>query len=256
MGSCWTWPFDTDVPEAPAPPPAPAPPGKDASTIALEQKQLELMELADQRERQRIAQEDATQKAYEEALGMPLPKYVAQTAKTQGDLAQMYIDRYKKGLAGELPVDPGLERSLTENEATLREKLRSQGLEETSTPAIQSLAELRKRNEELRYAARRGEISAGEQQGYAASPLTYAPKLFASPTVNTPTGLNELWQKYQADRALRGQYSLAGYQGDLVGYNASLNQRNKQAEQQMQLFSSLMGMGGQIGGAATHALLI
>jgi hypothetical protein len=75
------------------------------------------------------------------------------------------------------------------------------------------LAEYAKRAEELRQAARTGAITEGEQAGYASSPLTYAPKLFAARTTPTEAvaNLSDLWSKYNANRALQSQFALAGY---------------------------------------------
>lgn len=86
-------------------------------------------------------------------------------APQEQEIRRLQIERQLAALRGELPVDPALERSLEEGELTLRDRLRAQlgpGFE-TSTPGIQTLAEFGKRGEELRFSARRAEMTLGEQ---------------------------------------------------------------------------------------------
>lgn len=85
----------------------------------------------------------------------------------QSQITRALNQRSLDALAGNLPVDPGLERDLTTQEAELRNKLALQlgpGYE-TSTPGIQALDEFRKTADELRYGARTGQLTLAEQLG-------------------------------------------------------------------------------------------
>ena len=80
-----------------------------------------------------------------------------------------FLRRSQAALAGELPVDPALERALEEGRGTLEESLRRQlgpGFA-TSTPGIEALANFDQRAEELRSGARRAELTVSEQLGQA-----------------------------------------------------------------------------------------
>lgn len=118
-----------------------------------------------------------TKKAVDPAIAMRQKQFeTLQTQTMEQALAEMNdptkkaIDRMMKertlaALKGNLPVDPGLERSLKEGRVTLEESLRKQigtGYA-TSTPGIQALADFDKRAEELRYGARTGQLTMGEQ---------------------------------------------------------------------------------------------
>jgi len=218
-----------------------APP--DPAQTALAQKQMGLLELSEQRQAQQRAEEEEGRKVFEGLVGMPMPEYTARTLKGQTDLNQMLLDRYKKAAAGELPVSPSLERGLTEQEGEVRESMRRRlgpGWE-TSTPGITSLAEFKKRAEELREGARRGEITASEQQGYASPTSPLRPSAaYAISDVQTPTGLEELWRKYQTQQGMQGQFALAGYQGQLQ--SAMLNAQQK-GQTQRQMLSQLHDVG-------------
>jgi hypothetical protein len=70
-------------------------------------------------------------------------------------------------LHGDLPVDPALETSLHTNEQQMRERLSQQfgpGYE-TSTPGIETLGNFMNQSEQLRYGARTGQLTLGEQLG-------------------------------------------------------------------------------------------
>jgi hypothetical protein len=84
-------------------------------------------------------------------------------------LEEGLIAKSEAALAGNLPVDPALERELGQEERTVRETLRRQlGSDyETSTPGSQRLSDLFKRKEELLYAARRGDLTLAEQLSLA-----------------------------------------------------------------------------------------
>ena len=92
------------------------------------------------------------------------------TADTQSrldsetEINNLMRNRTLSALKGELPVDPALERSISENRATLEASLRGNlgsGFA-TSTPGQSALADYEKRAEELRMAQRRDQLSTGE----------------------------------------------------------------------------------------------
>ncbi len=77
------------------------------------------------------------------------------------------LDRTRKALKGELPVDPGLEEGLRVNEQDLREKLARQigpGWE-TSSPGIEAMAAFKRDAEILRSGARNQQLTLAEQLG-------------------------------------------------------------------------------------------
>lgn len=85
------------------------------------------------------------------------------------EIESLFQDRSLKALKGELEVDPALERDLSEGERQLRDQMTRQlgpGWE-TSTPGIEALANFRKRADELRSAARTGQLTLAEQLGGA-----------------------------------------------------------------------------------------
>jgi hypothetical protein len=85
------------------------------------------------------------------------------------DIEKRLLERSQAALSGTLPVDPALERSLTDNTRTLEATLAQQlgPRYATSTAGIQALAENTKRAEELRSSARTGQLSLAEQLGVA-----------------------------------------------------------------------------------------
>ena len=95
-----------------------------------------------------------------------LPEVAAQQKRLrelqtqQNEITGMMQERTLKALRGELPVDPAIERWITEGRATLQDQLRANlgtGFE-TSTPGIQALSEFDKRANEIRSAAQRDAI--------------------------------------------------------------------------------------------------
>lgn len=85
----------------------------------------------------------------------------------RGTLEKELTERSLAALRGELPVDPGLERNLSRQEETLRERLTKQfgpGYE-TSSAGIETLGDFEANREGLRSAARRGELTLSEQLG-------------------------------------------------------------------------------------------
>jgi len=165
-----------------------------AEEKALQQKQLELMEESAQRQRMFEPfyletmgleidpqtgglrykpgvreREEAERSLLETTSGYTwnptTQKYEATPEMArQQDIQRQLEERTLRALSGELPVDPALERSLQEGEerelAEIMQALGPGGT--TSTPGIQKLAEYRKRAEELRTAARFGELTTTE----------------------------------------------------------------------------------------------
>jgi hypothetical protein len=89
--------------------------------------------------------------------------------KLREELEFGLTERSLAALRGELPVSPGLERELSDQERVLRERLSQQlgpGFE-TSTAGIETLGEFFQSSEILREGARRGELSLAEQLGIA-----------------------------------------------------------------------------------------
>lgn len=80
------------------------------------------------------------------------------------EINNLMRNRTLAALKGELPVDPALERSISENRATLESSLRGNlgSGYATSTPGQTALADYEKRAEELRQAQRRDQLSTGE----------------------------------------------------------------------------------------------
>ena len=94
------------------------------------------------------------------------------------DITKKLQERTQAALEGNLPVDPGLERELSQGRMDLAESLRKQlgpGWE-TSSPGIQALAEFDKRAKELTAAARSGQLTLAEQLSGARESRTSATK--------------------------------------------------------------------------------
>lgn len=90
---------------------------------------------------------------------------LTEEAQARKDYETQLLEHQRKALAGELPVDPTLERTLAEGEAQLRAQLQAQlgtGYE-TSTPGIQALAEFSRRAAEARTNVAHGELTSGQQ---------------------------------------------------------------------------------------------
>lgn len=91
------------------------------------------------------------------------------TGKQQQEVNQLLLDRSKQALAGNLPVDPSLQRQFDTSEQVLRSSLAKNlgpGYE-TSTPGIQALAQARQRRDETIYGAQHGEIGYADQLAMA-----------------------------------------------------------------------------------------
>lgn len=114
----------------------------------------------------------ARQKQFEDLQSQTMAQALAEmNDPTKKQIDKMMKDRTLAALKGDLPVDPGLERSLKEGRGTLEESLRRQigSGYATSTPGMQALADFDKRAEELRYGARTGQLTMGEQLSGARS---------------------------------------------------------------------------------------
>ena len=85
------------------------------------------------------------------------------------DIEEGFLERTQQALAGNLPVNPALERELETGETELNERLLRQlgtGFE-TSSPGQEALDRFFRSSEELREGARRGDLSLAEQLGLA-----------------------------------------------------------------------------------------
>lgn len=156
-------------------PKIPPPPGPTAEETALQQEQIEL--IRSQRaelDRMRREQEQLAPLFYESA-GIEPVRDEAGTITSfkrkddpframEEEILGLQLKRSKAALAGELPVDPALLRGLEEEETELRGFLRDRfGPDfETASPAIEALAEHRKRKNEVLDAARRGDLTLAE----------------------------------------------------------------------------------------------
>ena len=90
---------------------------------------------------------------------------LTEEAQARKDYENQLLEHQRKALAGELPVDPTLERTLAEGETQLRAQLQAQlgtGYE-TSTPGIQALEEFRRRAAEARSNVAHGQLTSGQQ---------------------------------------------------------------------------------------------
>lgn len=83
---------------------------------------------------------------------------------SENEINNLMRTRTLAALKGELPVDPALERSISENRATLEAQLRGNlgSGYATSTPGQTALADYEKRAEELRMAQRKDQLTTGE----------------------------------------------------------------------------------------------
>jgi hypothetical protein len=137
---------------------------------ALQGQMLEYQQsqLRQEQERQRLQpllyEASGVRPIYDEA-GNITSFGLTEEAQARKDYENQLLDRQRKALAGELPVDPTLERALTEGETQLRAQLQAQlGTDyETSSPGIQALEEYRKRAAEARSTVAHGQLTSGQQ---------------------------------------------------------------------------------------------
>lgn len=97
-------------------------------------------------------------------------------AKMNKEIERLLGEKTLKGLRGELPVDPALERDITQQETTLKDRLRAQfgAGYESSSPGIEALQKFGEGANVLRDQARRGEITLAEQLSLARQGADYA----------------------------------------------------------------------------------
>jgi hypothetical protein len=165
---------------------------------ALQGQMLEYQQsqLQQEQERQRLQpllyEASGVRPIYDEA-GNITSFGLTEEAQARKDYENQLLDRQRKALAGELPVDPTLERALTEGETQLRAQLQAQlGTDyETSSPGIQALEEYRKRAAEARSTVAHGQLTSGQQ------------------LLQTQTAMNQ----EQMARATRGGTGLLGTYG-------------------------------------------
>lgn len=137
---------------------------------ALQGQMLEYQQsqLAQEQERQRLQpllyEASGVKPIYDES-GTITGFGLTPEAQARKDYENQLLEHQRKALAGELPVDPTLERALTEGEQQLRAQLQAQlgtGYE-TSTPGIQALEAYRQRAAEARSTVAHGQLTSGQQ---------------------------------------------------------------------------------------------
>lgn len=174
-------------------------------------------------------------------------KYAAMTSleKAQYDVAKQQQDRLKKAFAGELPVSPALEKSLSDEQRKMAEAL-SQRLGPNwmeTTPGQQAMSTFQQRADLLREEARRGEMTSG--QGLLMTNLGYLGNTQAqdvSQAAQFPTRTSGLFQGYG-----QAQQPYQYYSG--MQYNANVqNAQNNAASQ-----AGLLGGIGSLFGAGASA---
>lgn len=97
-------------------------------------------------------------------------------AEMDKEIKKLLGEKTLKGLRGELPVDPALERDITTQEQTLKDRLRSQlgAGYESSSAGIEALQKFGEGANVLRSQARHGEISLAEQLSLARQGADFA----------------------------------------------------------------------------------
>lgn len=153
-------------------------PGPSAEEKALQKSQSELLNLQTEILKQQRTQQAVLLPFLAEQEGFQVETdkdgNITKISKTPSELDNMKKDletqltkRSLDALAGNLPVSPGLERDLTQQEQTLRNKLSGQlgpGFE-TSSPGIEALAKQKESAEVLREGARTAQLTLAEQLG-------------------------------------------------------------------------------------------
>ncbi|HEY7507017.1 MAG TPA: hypothetical protein VH621_05385 [Nitrososphaera sp.] len=153
-------------------------PGPSKEEKALQAQQAELLRvqteiLQQQRQQQAVllpflAEQEGFQVETDDQGNITkISKTPSELDNMKKELETQLTQRSLDALAGNLPVSPGLEKELTRQETTLREKLAQQfgpGYE-TSTPGIQALGDYFQNSEVLREGARTGMLSLAEQLG-------------------------------------------------------------------------------------------
>ena len=172
------------------------------------------------------------------------------------DIEKQFLQRTQDALAGNLPVNPALERELATGQQQVEERLLRQlgpGYE-TSTPGQAGLNTFFRTAEELREGARRGDLTLAEQLGLAREQQNNARtdaligRLTGLGNINTQniagglglaSGFGEITGQMQGNRALQLQANIASAQ------SASAAQAARAST-----LGSLFGAAGTIGGFA------
>lgn len=146
-----------------------------AQQAALLKTQQEI--ILQQREQQKIlipffAEQEGFDVELDDQGNIKSIKKVAKEIDTmKAELEKQLTQRSLDALAGNLPVSPGLEKSLRQEEQTLKERLASQlgtGWE-TSSAGIETMSKFSENAEALREGARTGQLTLSEQLGMARS---------------------------------------------------------------------------------------
>jgi hypothetical protein len=156
------------------------------------------------------------------------------------DLEKQLTQRQLDALAGNLPVDPGLERGIKQNTQTLKEKLSAQlgpGYE-TSSPGIEALAKDTESAEVLRAGARTGQLTLAEQLGITREQQNQFsqqssqdvlrqssigdPLTLAGAFGQTASGYGKAQEPYIAQRQMQLQASIANSQSKASMFGAGI----------------------------------
>ena len=145
------------------------------------------------------------------------------------DIERQFLERTQQALAGNLPVNPALERELAQGQSQVEERLLRQlgpGYE-TSTPGQAGLTSYSRMAEELREGARRGDLTLAEQLGLAREQQNQARtdaligRLSGIANINTgniqgglglASGFGDITGQMQGNRAMQLQGSIASAQ--------------------------------------------
>lgn len=190
------------------------------------QRQASLFE-AEQADLMRaLAARQRASESFRERVGMAPEEAEAEGAMRDLEFQRIQHQRFLDAVEGKLPVSPGLERGLGEQERQLRESLRRANLDETSTPGIQALAEFRQRSEELRDAARRGVLTETEQFALGESPVTrrVATAQIQGGPAGSALALSPLFEP-QTERTMFGLQQQLGQERARQGEAAGLSYR-------------------------------
>jgi hypothetical protein len=244
-------------------------------------------QLAQEQERQRLQpllyEASGVRPIYDES-GKITSFALTEEAQARKDYENQLLDHQRKALARELPVDPTLERALTEGEQQLRAQLQAQlgtGYE-TSTPGIQALEAYRQRAAEARATVAHGQLTSGQQLlqtqtamnqeqmaratrggtgllgDYGLRPVSFGSPVQA-PTQSLFQAGSPAAQAVGAQGVLGGQAGtlgeyarLAQGYGQAAGSLGTLTSRAAQEQQRMQAESA--GQWGQIGTLAGTVL--
>jgi hypothetical protein len=192
------------------------------------------------------ARRSALDKQIRARYGMSLEDFEGQESFRSAEISKAQSERLQKALAGELPVDPALERQITEDERTVRSKLLAQvgpGYE-TSTPGIQSLADFRQRAEELRSAARRDEIAAGISPSAASA--QFGLSLVGSEAPMDTTSISQALQAQLGSRQVGVQAAQARSQAMLAAQEMAQRERLAMLDYDLKRQQlSMVGAGGR-----------